>query len=171
MANAIQAVLHATEVAPKNWLSNTLDSILEDGDDIYTNILETSKTQLTFLTLDDIPISLAVISNTGCGPVHGESEGSFINLNSALVKLTSNASRVGLIFTMGKGSPSYSSAIIKSDDMFYFFDPHSRNDCGMQEADGTVILTEHKSIEALCIFVRHLAASLHETGSITYEIA
>ena len=120
MANAIQAVLHATEVAPKNWLSNTLDSILEDGDDTYTNILETSKKQLTFLTLDDIPSSLAVISNTCCGPVHGESEEPFISLNNALVKLTSDASRVGLIFTMGKGSPSYSSAIIKSDDMYYF---------------------------------------------------
>ena len=120
MANAIQAVLHATEVAPKNWLSNTLDSILEDGDDIYTNVLETSKTQLTFLTLDDIPSSLAVISNTCCGPGHGESEGPFINLNNALVKLTSNASRVGLSVTMGKGSPGYSSANLKSDDMFYF---------------------------------------------------
>ena len=41
----------------------------------------------------------------------------------------------------------------------------------MQEADGTAILTEHKSIEALSIFIRHLAALLHHTGIIPYEIA
>ena len=49
--------------------------------------------------------------------------------------------------------------------------PHSRNESGMLSADGLASLTCHKTINDLCLFIKHLAASLNEKGTVPFEIS
>ena len=49
--------------------------------------------------------------------------------------------------------------------------PHSRNESGMLSADGLASPTYHKTINDLCVFIKHLAASLNEKGTVPSEIS
>ena len=64
------------------------------------------------------------------------------------------------IFTMGSTNPSYSTAIFYDSNMYYMFDPHSRNEAGMPTPDGCAVLTIHNDIKSLSLFIRHLSARL-----------
>ena len=70
---------------------------------------------------------------------------------------------------MGSGTPSYSTAIMYDKDHYYMFDPHSRNDAGMPGSDGTTVVAIHKNLTDLCLFIRHLSASLDESKTIPFE--
>ena len=77
----------------------------------------------------------------------------------------------GFIFTMGSGLPCYSSAVVKNGRSYFYFDPHSRNESGNLSADGLASLTCHKTINDLSLFIKHLAASLNEKGTVPFEIS
>lgn len=77
----------------------------------------------------------------------------------------------GCLLTMGIATPGYSSAVLCYFGKFYVFDPHSRTEAGMPAPNGLAVLTVHKNLEALCLFLRHLPASVEQTKNIPFEVA
>ncbi|KAH3789793.1 hypothetical protein DPMN_167981 [Dreissena polymorpha] len=142
------------------------------GDALYTSL--TNNLSLTYLNLDDLPTTTANVADC----LHGNLQSStrlsepFYSLNDAVEKLMNEHLMAGCILTIGNSEQFYSTCILKNEDSYYLFDSHSRNEVGMLEADGgTACLTEHRTIFALCNFVRHLAASLHLKQPVPFEMA
>lgn len=54
----------------------------------------------------------------------------------------------------------YTMALMKLENVFYFYDSHSQNELGMSSADGTAVLTTHLDLQGCCLFIRHLAATI-----------
>lgn len=61
---------------------------------------------------------------------------------------------------IGSNTPAYAFAIINSDNLFYIFDPHSRDLAGMSCPDGAAVLTSHASVGKVKEFLISLAGSL-----------
>ena len=124
-----------------------------------------------YLTTEDIPSDVAKLSEPVHGTLHGETELPFYSLNDVMKSIFDNTElNVGCVFTMGNGNPCYFSAVMKQEDSYYFFYPHSRTDCGMRAPDGFESLSSHKNIQILCLFIKHLAASLEEKGRVPFEL-
>ena len=171
LANAIASIQHMESISlPSTWGRKSIDEILAKGDKLY-NETTSSNPLLLYLSIDDIPQHVGKFSKSFHGTIHGDTEPPFYDLKDGITNAFGKNETVGCVFTMGHKLPSYSAAILKEDQKFYFFDPHSRNDCGMGIADGNATLTYHKNIEQLSLFIQHLAASLKLCGVIPYEIA
>ena len=127
------------------------------------------KGKYSYLTVEDLPPSFAIVSKTLHGTLHGYTDIPFYSLNDALCKSLAVDSNVGCIYTMDNGLPCYSSAIVKNGSSYFYFDPRSRNESGMLSAYGLASLTCHKTIIDLCLFIKHLAASLNGKGTVPFE--
>ena len=77
----------------------------------------------SYLTVEDLPSSVAKVSKTLHGTLHGYTDIPFYSLNDALFKSLAMDSNVGCIYTMGNGLPCYSSAIVKNGSSYFYFDP------------------------------------------------
>ncbi|KAH3791434.1 hypothetical protein DPMN_144920 [Dreissena polymorpha] len=127
---------------------------------------------MTYLNLDDLPTTTANVADCLHGNLQSSTNEPFYSLNDAVEKLMNAHLMTGCILTIGNSEPFYSTCILKNDDNYYVFDSHSKNEVGMLEADGgTACLTEHRTIFALCNFVRHLSASLHLKQPVPFEMA
>lgn len=124
------------------------------------------------MSSNDIPCHFGSVSE----PLHDTisptffTDTSYYNLEDALKKVC-NSNCVGCVFTMGSSNPCYSCAILKDavSDSYYFFDPHSRNECGMLACDGFATMTCRCNIYFLTLFIRHLAASLKLHKDVQFE--
>lgn len=106
MANAVVAVMKSHQQEPVMWTASTMDEILQDGDNLYTDIVR-QNTTVTYLKLEDIPQEInnvsIHISDPLCGAVGKiSSDDPFYCLEDAVSALTENADLAGLIFTMGR---------------------------------------------------------------------
>ena len=63
---------------------------------------------------------------------------------------------------MGDKIPSYTSAIMKDCDMFYFFDPHSRSFEGLPISNGLATVTIHDSLTDIVKFIYHMSGLLFQ---------
>ena len=72
---------------------------------------------------------------------------------------------------MGCTNPCYSSAILKSSNIFYFFDSHSRDINGMCAPNGKATMTSHSGAKSLCDFIGKLALSLNLKDNVQSEIS
>ena len=113
------------------------------------------------------------ISDISTGSVLRKTDSSdslYVPLQSALSKaLDEPESKAS--FTVGNLSPSYSYAIWRENSNDFLFDPHSRKEAGMASADSCVIVTEHTSLWAVCLFIQYLPASLSKERDLPFEIA
>lgn len=57
----------------------------------------------------------------------------------------------------------YTTAIIRENDMYYVFDPHSSNIDGMIATDGKALLKSHSNFENLIQFLEKFSSSLGDT--------
>ncbi|XP_053395869.1 uncharacterized protein LOC128556009 [Mercenaria mercenaria] len=174
MANSLSAVVMSQTLNPDDLSSNTLNDILENGDEIY----KSSSTDLScYLMLEDLPKNCKLYSNfiineisTGLINQTVDYE-PYVTLESAIgLALKNEAS--SCIVTIGQSNPSYSCSLIRRNEKYYFFDPHSRNEVGMPVPDGYATLTVHTTASAVCLFVRHLSAMLFQTiSNVQFEIS
>jgi hypothetical protein len=172
MANAAAAIYTAYDESPKTWTSSTLDEILLKGDELYTNIVQNCRDSVSkYLNVDDLPAHTFEVTESVNGTLCGETAFPFYSLQDAFEKMFSFPKDSHCIFTMGNTNPCYSSAVIKTDSLFYFFDPHSRSETGMQSPEGFATLTIHKHSNALSLFIKHLAASLNQKGVVPFELS
>ena len=165
MANSAVAAIKSLESDVREWSTSVLDEILHKGDQMYMNIGKES-----YLTIEDLPSSVVKVSKTLHGTLNGLTEIPFYSLEDAIRTLAMD-SNMAAIFTMGNGQPCYSSAVFKNGGSYFFFDPHSRNESGMLSAGGLATLTSHKTVDDLSLFIKHLSASLSETGTVPFEMA
>jgi hypothetical protein len=171
VANALTAIKLSKSHAPSSWDTNAMNTILFEGNQLYLDLSNELNTQ--YLSVDEIPSHYFKVSSTFHGTLDGDTDLPFYSLQDGIEISTREPSTLGCIFTMGSSSPSYSAAIIKCGNIYFFFDSHSRNEAGMSSPDGKATLTSHKNIFELCLFIRHLAASLGLKAftSVPFEIA
>ena len=173
MANSLAAILKSYNRKPGSWAPPDLDDILHDGDEIYTAI-QSDK----YLMLEDLPKELdgyyhiLRISNilTGSTLRKASTDCMYYSLEEALNKTLSKHGSCAIL-TIGQSTPCYSCAVLHEDEAFFLFDPHSRSDAGMSTPDGFATVTEHSSVNALILFIRHLSATLSEVRDLPFEIA
>ncbi|GFO14794.1 hypothetical protein PoB_004129900 [Plakobranchus ocellatus] len=65
----------------------------------------------------------------------------YFSIETAVSKVNNFA-----ILILGSCTPAFSSAIVKEDDIYYIFDPHSRDSAGMASPDGTTLRISHVSV-------------------------
>ncbi|GFO34188.1 ATP-dependent DNA helicase [Plakobranchus ocellatus] len=64
------------------------------------------------------------------------------------------------ILTLGSCTQAFSSAIVKEDDIYYIFDPRSRDSAGMASPDGTTVRISHVSVAKVKQYLLSFATSL-----------
>ena len=74
------------------------------------------------------------------------------------------------IFTLGNCQPCYFKCSFKECRKLLFY-PHCRNESGMLSAVGLATLTRHITADDLSLFIKHLSASLSETGTVPFEMS
>ncbi|XP_052221584.1 uncharacterized protein LOC127838063 isoform X2 [Dreissena polymorpha] len=171
VCNSLVAVMEATRKPPCQWPYSTLEKILLKGDMMYIDMKENINHE--YLQISDIPTvvkdKMIIKSEEFFGTLkQSANDMPGIELEDAVNNIQKNFD--GMILLIGNKSPTYASAIIKNNESFFFFDPHSRNDSGMCAADGKATLTKHKSLADLCLFTRHLCASIFKNVNIQFEI-
>ena len=174
MANSFAAVRESYRTKPKNWKTDTLDTVLKTGDQIYGSIQKDAASNTAIYNMfSDIPVQMenfyyqAKFSDPCSGSLQRQkTEIPFYSIQFALDKLCKvNDSKC--IFTMGSSVPAYTGAIINLENQLYFFDPHSRNEAGMACPNGKATVTVHSSTEELCSFIKNLSESIHGTDQDT----
>ena len=174
MAISTLAILLSQKMPPRQWDPYKLDELLQKGDELYITLVEKNP-QLEYLTFSDInnEVSDVNVSESLHGTLstysNSGSPSPFFSLEDAVDKLLTVNSQC--LFTMGNTMPCYTSAIVKDDNQFYFFDSHSRSDTGMLAPDGAACMTVHRNLDDLCLFIRHLASTLKLTSPIPFEAA
>ena len=146
-------MLYALEKPLTQWETADLDRILKIGDEIYRKLGAESH-----LLISDIPTSIdgnvVKVQRTFTGTTGRHiSEEPFFTLIDKFVFLT-----IGC----------YTVAILQHEKIYYVFDSHSRNDCRMSTPEGTAVLICHRSVNELCLYFKHLAASLFENANIKF---
>ena len=134
MANCLQSVLLSYNSPPRLWTPTDIDSILEQGDHLYMCL--TKKYSSLYLSIDDIPLSVASVSGTLYGTLGGETNHPFYSLHDAIYCLMNNHVMIGCTLVFGNSEPGYCVAILKNDDSFFLFDSHSRNGDGLVDCNG-----------------------------------
>ena len=172
MTNSLSAILTSYTQKPRNWATSDMDNILNHGDEMYA-ALQTNN----YLKLEDLPKELDGFyhvlkrSNVFTGSTLRKScDNMYYSLEAALTQTLSKPGSKAIV-TVGHSTPSYSCAVLHEDNTFFLFDPHSRSDTGMSTPDGFAIMTEHASVNALALFIRHLSATLSEVRDLPFEIA
>ena len=74
------------------------------------------------------------------------------------------------IFTLGNCQPCYFKCSFQECRELLFY-PHSRNESGLMSAVGLATLTRHITVYDLSLFIKHVSASLRETGTVPFEIS
>lgn len=151
-------IYHSTVKKASVWTQKDLDKILLEGDNIYYNVLMSGQKE-DFLLVSDLPnqwidCQLKILkSDVGsismvkpCKP--------YISLNQAIRELEK------FLFQTIK---CYTIAIIKENDMYHIFDPHSRNRHGMISPDGQAVLTSHSNSENVILFLEKFASGLGDS--------
>lgn len=172
MANALSSLSMAQKGSPQKWNTDTLNVILDNGDNIYK-----CSSVNSYMMLEDLPKQCVLYENLKLNNILSGSinqkiaEGPYFTLENAIDQTLTDLTSYCLI-TIGKSNPSYSCCIIRNNTTYYFFDPHSRNEIGMPTPDGFATLTEYYSTSALCQFVHQLSAMLFMSQmDVQFEIA
>lgn len=163
------AALAASKVRdPKEWSSAFIDSLLIDGNNLYTNSLDTRTPPVNeignteYLTPTELakefeiysdelnyPIRLSIL-NEYFGDLDIDHEEAFFpNLKTRLTDLLKND--VSLILT----SNGISVAIFKKDKNIWMSDSHKRNALGLQCPKGTACLVGFVDVQSLLKVLRH----------------
>ncbi|XP_055685430.1 uncharacterized protein LOC129791330 isoform X1 [Lutzomyia longipalpis] len=153
MANSVVAIAYAHVLDPSYWTSTTIDEILCQGNEVYISARE--NTSEIYLISEEIRKDFTIMSKNItldyaiddlALDLHGELCGKheFGNLHVKLIAFFERYTH-GVI-TCG----DLSVAVLKTSNMFYMFDSHSRGSLGKFVAkDGTSVLCGYSNVSDL----------------------
>jgi len=135
------SVLYSSVVSVEQWSPETVDLVLFHGDELYQSV----RHDHAYFDYTELPLSLSIpgsdlvlscsFGSHSSGFMHcSESRPGFLNFPDALS--ASCESSLGCLVTVNQTTV----AVMKHSDLFYVFDPHSRNEFGLAEAGGTAVL-------------------------------
>ena len=173
-ANSLWSLVKASETLPSAWTTSSLDTILDAGDKLHGTLCSPSK---VYLCLSDLPSQIDGMNVNVGHELSGSlartiSELPYFTLEDAVQTIFNKTSAFSkFVFIMGTNHPYNTCAIIRERDCVYFFDPHSRSDTGMMTSNGVACLTKHRNEHDLCLFIRHLAASIKCQHDVQFELS
>ena len=121
--------------------------------------------QDSYLTIKDLPSSAVKVSKTLHGTLNRYTAIPFYSLVDWLWN------RIRLLFLRRAITNHTILNAVFKNVVNYFFYPHSRNEFGMLSAGGLANLTRHITVDDLSLFIKHLSASLSESGTVPFEMS
>jgi hypothetical protein len=151
VANSYAAIQKARKCKVNSWTETDLNEILDEGDNVYQSlkINGLSQNYLLISDLQKIDNNLC-IENADFGLLLTDNVPPYQNLLNSLCKIETVA-----FLTIS----CYTVAVIH-DDIFYVFDPHSRDEFGLVSENGKAVLTAHNSVHDLHKFLLKLTSDL-----------
>ena len=181
MANSVSAIIYSTILSPEFWMQNDIDYVLDQGHDIYKHLHSIGKCE------DDGTIICDNICTTHqcygelyrcdklCETFYstievdpfGVYDYAQVSFHDALtIALAQSNYCVFMLY-------GYGSAIFKSANKLFMYDPHSRSSLsGILDPNGTAVLIEFDCIQHLVQHIYRLASSLttQPMHRVYYEI-
>ena len=140
-----------------HWTTDDIDHILDAGDALY-NSLNVAADLLCFA---DIPAQLHIFKHTWQVTQTTENHGKVDERSIQHCLEQTFQSGCDAIILLGGLHGASASAVMKRQDVFYVFDPHSRSsDTGLPVPDGTSVLIQFANIQDLTSFVKTLGVEL-----------
>ena len=162
LPNSLIACVTSAIERPSNWTTDTMDYILQQGDNLYCNI----DVGHELLLPSDLPTCVH-INNRVCQVVRGkEAYGSFVEniteTKEILFALCTFLQRTmtSALLCMGDQMGSSAVALLSSDTSLFIFDAHSRDKYGMPSPNGTSVLMQFSDIDQTVLYLCELAHSL-----------
>ena len=170
---ALMSAVVAQVKDPSHWEKRDIDTILFDGDELYSKC----KSEHDFLLISDLPKVVEYAGqvynmeyhNGYCGTIgRSTTESDFYALKDAIASGLA-LSRLNFFVTGGM-EDGYSSLIMRSEgNELYHFDSHSRNRLGLSDSNGKATLKRIDEDE-LVSFLNDLCSSLGLGGDSLFEI-
>jgi hypothetical protein len=171
----LMALLTAEDKTPNQWTSTELDTILQEGDKLYS----TCRGQSRFVMIIELPKTVdhagCVYSTTYhdgfCGTLGRLStEAPFYTLHDAIMS-SQKVSRMNFVL-MGSDNLSYCIAIINCTDQggCFVFDSHSRDQSGMATGNGTSVLVRLDNVDSVSAYIHQLSRSLMLGSENKFEV-
>ena len=137
----------------KTWTETDLNDILNEGDSVYQSLKQNGFIIIFFLISDLQTIDKELcIDHADLGLILTENVTPYQNLLKCLSNIETFA-----FLTIS----CYTVAVIH-DDMYYVFDPHSRNTLGLVSESGSAVLTAHCTLNELHSFLLNLSDGLSD---------
>ena len=170
VANCVQAAVYTQFTPLEQWTPAILDTILLSGDALYRESSQQGKEEL--LLIDEIRNPLHFQGRTFkieheenedmYGTIHSAQNVSFgMTLLDAIGSISDGDERWAFgVLTLSSGTGGYAMLVCVHGQHCFLFDSHSRNDKGLQDADGTSVLLEFRHTMELVLFLDQLSANL-----------
>lgn len=149
LAMAVVCLTYSKISPPTSWRRNTLDKILIIGNQLYNECLEGSEPEED-LHLDQLPaiytigpymVNLTIYANIYADVMYKKSQWQFTKCLQQFFESNNNA-----IIQIGK----YCIAVWFQRDLYYCFDPYSRNNEGLKCRNGSACVSMNASLETVC---------------------
>ena len=182
VANVLTYFLFTKVKTPSTYTADDIDNILYQGSSLYNQIIAHLQIANNFLLISELPTevnvnrSLFLVSSRAddaCfGLVFNEQpiNPPFYTVENAFTHLLAEQKYIFCTLASYQGNSSGSTiGVYRCNDIFYVFDPHSRNEVGMLVADGQSVLLTFALLPKLIEYVRSLAKSMNLVDC-TFEI-
>ena len=178
-ANSLIAIVYHNTKNVSLWTTWDVDKILDNGNDLYKNLVRSSSIHNDFLLVPELPTEIEYEGNSYFFSLTepyagllftGRDDISIFDigypLSTALTEVFRKHS--SLFITFGGNTVS----VICDRGIYYLFDPHSRNELTglMVMDDGKSIVVQLKTISDLQNHLLSLAGSMHLNKTTQYEI-
>ncbi|GFO04541.1 ATP-dependent DNA helicase [Plakobranchus ocellatus] len=171
ISNSVAALVHHLNKSISTWETHDLDHILDQGDNLHSILFGHLNEDYPLvnslpkqLTVCDYQVDLQM-TNSFTGLLEAMNDDPpYFSIETAVLNVDNFA-----ILILGSCTPEFSSAIVKEDDIYYTFDPHSRDSAGMGSPDGTTVRTSYVSVAEVKQYLLSLATSL-ELSSCPFEL-
>ena len=174
VAMSLTAIIYHQIQDVSLWTSSTLNNILVIGNNLYSTIRCSVRTN-DYLLLTDVPDMVSIFdkvyslqySESFTGSLFMTSNiGPYMSLRNSLLEVFSNSQRNYSCCLLTIGSNTV--AVFKnSEQSFQIFDSHSRDLYGMPDSFGKCTLVR---IEGLENVVSHLQMPFPQTGAVPFEM-
>ena len=174
VANVLTYFLFTKVKAPSTYTADDIDSILYQGSSLHNKIIAHRSITNNFLLINELPTevnvnrSLFLVSSRAddafFGLVFNEQpiNPPFYTVENAFAHLLAEQKYIFCTLASYQGNSSGSTiGVYRCNEIFYVFDPHSRNEEGMLVADGKSVLLTFALLPKLIEYVRNLAKSMN----------
>ncbi|GFO00854.1 ATP-dependent DNA helicase [Plakobranchus ocellatus] len=161
ISNSVAALVYHLNKSISTWETHDLDHILDQGDNLHSILFGHLNEDYPLvnslpkqLTVYDYQVDLQM-TNSFTGLLEAMNDDPpYFSIETAVSNVNNFA-----ILNLGSCKPAFSSTIVK-EDIYYIFDPHSRDSAGMASPDGTTVRTSHVSVAEVKQYLLSLATSL-----------
>ncbi len=169
---ACTALIVGSKINPNVWSSDTIDNIVNLGDEMYQTIRNINQGH-HYIECDELPRHVYI--NCLNGATFKVQQGILLNGNTSTGTdslerdlMTACTSTVGCILV----SSIYTIAVIKPkmQDHYYVFDSHSRGKDGRMNSDGKAMLWLCKTPDALVRHIENMYADISGSLEQQYDV-